>query len=116
VFEITNSSVNSIPEVQETSILTSNKTSNSSLSSLKTKQLNESSNDDTDQTIVKTKQKLSKSRSYSSCDYEITKKSIENIIYEHALFLLVNFRIQQLFGMVANLNEINFFKWLDQYQ
>ena len=96
-----------------------NKTSNSSLSSLKNKLINEneSINEETDTpTTSKNKQRLSKTRSYSSYDYEITKKSIENTIYEHALFLINNYRIKQLFGMFSNLNGINLFKWLQQYQ
>jgi hypothetical protein len=101
------------PDVNSTS---NNKTSNSSLSSLKNKLINENSTDELETPKSANKQKLTKSRSYSSCDYEITKKSIENIIYEHALFLLNNYRIKQLFGMFANLNGINVFKWLQQYQ
>ncbi len=65
----------------------------------------------------KSKQRtLSKKRSYSSYDYEITVQSIQNTVYEHALFLLKNYRLKQLFGMFGNLYGFNIIKWLQQFK
>ena len=60
--------------------------------------------------------RLSKKRSLSTSDFEITKKSFENVIYEHAMFLLKNYKLKQLFKMFANLNDTSIFKWLSQYE
>lgn len=122
VFETTqNSSINSKPNDSPDTI-NNTKTSTSSLSSLKqNKPVAENSLDEpeTPTSIPKTNaanKRLSKTRSFSSYDCEMTKKSIENTIYEHAQFLISNFRLKQLFDMFANLNCLNLLKWLQQYQ
>ena len=57
-----------------------------------------------------------KSRCYSSVDYQINIQTISNTVYEHAYFLLSNYRMKQLFGMFANLNGFSIKRWLQQYQ
>lgn len=56
-----------------------------------------------------------KSRCYSSVDYQINIQTIQNTVYEHAYFLLSNYRMKQLFGMFSNLNGFSIKKWLQQY-
>lgn len=70
----------------------------------------------TEETVSnRAKAKLSKTRSYSSHDYQVTVASIQNTVYEHASFLLNNYRLKQLFGMFANLIGFDISKWLHQY-
>ncbi len=62
------------------------------------------------------KAKLAKTRSYSSHDYQVTVQSIQDTVYDHAYFLLGNYRTKQLFGMFANLDGFYLKTWLMQYK
>ncbi len=62
------------------------------------------------------KAKLAKTRSYSAHDYQVTVQSIQETVYDHAYFLLSNYRAKQLFSMFANLDGFHLKAWLIQYQ
>lgn len=60
--------------------------------------------------------KLSKTRSYSAHDYQVTIQTIHTTVHDHAYFLLTNYRMKQLFGMFANLSGFTLKKWLTDFQ
>jgi hypothetical protein len=65
----------------------------------------------------KNKPKLSKKISFNLNESEfLSKRSIENIIYEYGTDLLKSFRVKKLFEMFSNLNGFDLTKWLHQYQ
>lgn len=68
-----------------------------------------------DESLNKSKQMVYKTRSYSSHDYQVTIQSIQKTVFDHAFFLLSNYRIKQLFGMFSNLSGFSILKWLRQY-